>query len=131
MNIGEVSQRSGLPAKTIRYYEEIGLVAIPRDPPNGYRRFGAGGELEHLSFLARARGLGFSIEDCRALLELYRNADRASADVKTIATRHLEAIDHKIRDLSTMRETLTDLVESCLGDHSPPHCAILDGLSTN
>ncbi len=103
MNIGEVSQRSGLPAKTIRYYEEIGLVAIPRDP-NGYRRFGAG-ELEHLSFLARARGLGFSIEDCRALLELYRNADRASADVKTIATRHLEAIDHKIRDLSTMRET--------------------------
>ncbi|WP_421702865.1 MerR family DNA-binding protein [Aliiroseovarius sp.] len=126
MNIGEVSQRSGLPAKTIRYYEEIGLVEIPRDP-NGYRRFGEG-ELEHLSFLARARGLGFSIEDCRALLGLYRNAERASADVKDIATRHLEAIEVKIRDLSTMRETLTSLVDSCLGDHSPT-CAILDGIA--
>jgi len=128
MNIGEVSQRSGLPAKTIRYYEDIGLIEIPRDP-NGYRRFGET-ELHHLSFLARARGLGFSIEDCRALLELYRNAERASADVKDIASRHLEAIEGKIRDLSNMRAALTDLVESCVGDHSP-HCAILDGLSRN
>ncbi|WP_300514108.1 MerR family DNA-binding protein [Aliiroseovarius sp.] len=126
MNIGEVSDRSGLPAKTIRYYEEIGLIEIPRDP-NGYRRFGQG-ELEQLSFLSRARGLGFSIDDCRALLRLLRDAERASADVKTIATRHLEAIERKIRDLSTMRETLTELVDSCVGDHSP-QCEILDRLS--
>ena len=126
MNIGEVSERSGLPAKTIRYYEEIGLINIPRDP-NGYRRFGDG-ELEHLSFLARARGLGFSIEDCRALLGLYRNAERASSEVKAIATRHLEAIEAKIHDLTSMRESLADMVESCAGDHQP-HCSILDGLS--
>jgi len=126
MNIGEVSEKSGLPAKTIRYYEEIGLLKIPRDP-NGYRRFGDA-ELHHLSFLARARGLGFSIEDCRALLGLYENAERASADVKRIANEHLEAIEVKIRDLAEMRETLSDLVEACLGDHGP-HCAILEGLS--
>lgn len=128
MNIGEVSHRSGLPAKTIRYYEEIGLIKIPRDP-NGYRRFSEG-ELEHLSFLARARSLGFSIEDCRALLGLYRNADRASVEVKHIATRHLAAIETKIRDLSTMRAELSELVDSCVGDHSP-RCAILDGLSNS
>ncbi len=126
MNIGEVSERSGLPAKTIRYYEEIGLINIPRDP-NGYRRFGDG-ELEHLSFLARARGLGFSIEDCRALLGLYRNAERASSEVKAIAQRHLDAIEVKIRDLTAMRENLSALVDNCAGDHNS-QCAILDGLA--
>lgn len=126
MNIGEVSERSGLPAKTIRYYEEIGLVEIPRDP-NGYRRFGDK-ELDHLSLLARARRLGFSIEDCRALLALYRDEMRAASDVKSIAQRHLEAIESKIHDLTSMQSALSSLVNSCVGDNSP-NCAILDGLS--
>jgi Cu(I)-responsive transcriptional regulator len=126
MNIGEVSKRAGLPAKTIRYYEEIGLVRAPRDA-NGYRAFGEK-EVHKLAFLGRARALGFSIEDCRALLQLYENEARASAEVKEIASGHLADIDRKIADLREMRETLSDLVASCAGDDRPD-CPILRSLA--
>jgi MerR family copper efflux transcriptional regulator len=76
MNIGDVAQHTGLPAKTIRYYEDIGLITPDRDA-NGYRRF-ATTHLHKLGFLARARSLGFSIEDCRTLLALWEDRDRAS-----------------------------------------------------
>ncbi len=126
MNIGEVAARTGLPAKTIRYYEEIGLVSPLRDV-NGYRAFRES-DRHKLAFLARARALGFSIEDCRALLALYEDDHRASADVKRLAERHLEKIEEKIRTLEAMRETLSELVEACAGDHRPD-CPILKGLS--
>ncbi len=126
MNIGEVAARSGLPAKTIRYYEEIGLVKPLRDM-NGYRAFRES-DLHKLSFLARARALGFSIEDCRALLALYEDDQRASADVKRLARKHLDKIEEKIRTLQAMRATLAELVEACAGDHRPD-CPILKGLS--
>ncbi|MEM7257190.1 MAG: MerR family transcriptional regulator, partial [Pseudomonadota bacterium] len=77
MQIGEVAERSGIPAKTIRYYEDIGLVTPQRDD-NGYRSFRAS-DLHKLAFLGRARALGFSIEDCRKLLGLYEDETRASA----------------------------------------------------
>ncbi|MCP3970481.1 MAG: Cu(I)-responsive transcriptional regulator [Rhodobacteraceae bacterium] len=125
MNIGEVSTRAGLPAKTIRYYEEIGLIAAPRDT-NGYRNFGAA-ELHKLTFLGRARALGFSIADCRALLALYEDQGRASADVKRIAQQHLARIDAKIADLRAMQDTLSGLVTACAGDHRPD-CPILRDL---
>jgi len=86
MNIGEVSQRTGLPPKTIRYYEDIGLVKPLRDA-NGYRAFRES-EMHKLAFLGRARTLGFSIEDCRNLLALWEDKNRASADVRAIAHRH-------------------------------------------
>lgn len=79
MTIGEVAERLGLPAKTIRYYEQIGLVSLPRDAA-GYRCF-SGADIHRLAFLARARGLGFSIEECRGLLALWQDRGRASADV--------------------------------------------------
>jgi len=126
MNIGDISARSGLPAKTIRYYEDIGLVK-PLRSANGYRTFRET-ELHKLSFLARARALGFSINDCRALLELYEDDTRASADVKAVAQRHLTQIDAKITDLKAMRDTLSHLVDACAGDHRPD-CPILKGLS--
>jgi Cu(I)-responsive transcriptional regulator len=127
MNIGEVADRAGLPAKTIRYYEEIGLVAPPRDP-NGYRRFGDR-ELHKLTFLSRARALGFSIEDCRALLALYEDEDRTSAEVKAIAAQNLHRIEEKITDLQSMAATLSHLVDSCAGDDRPD-CPILKSLGT-
>ena len=117
MNIGDVSARSGLPAKTIRYYEDIGLVKPLRDT-NGYRAFQEK-ELHKLAFLARSRALGFTIEDCRTLLALYEDETRASSDVKRIANQHLERIEAKISDLVAMRETLAHLVEECAGDHRP------------
>lgn len=126
MNISEVAKRSGLPAKTIRYYEAIGLLSAPRDD-NGYRNFGER-ELHSLAFLGRARALGFSIEECRALMALYRDAGRASADVKAVAQAHLAQIERKIADLQSMRETLATLVAQCAGDDRPG-CPILQDLA--
>ena len=126
MNIGEAAAQTGLPAKTIRYYEEIRLIQ-PHRAENGYRSFDEK-DLHKLSFLARARALGFSIEDCRMLLALYEDETRASADVKRVAEGHLKRIDQKIADLEAMRATLSELVEACAGDHRPD-CPILKGLS--
>ena len=127
MNIGDVSARSGLPAKTIRYYEEIGLVKPLRDT-NGYRTFREK-ELHKLAFLGRARALGFTIENCRALLALYEDETRASSDVKRIAKEHREQINEKIRDLKAMHETLSHLIDACAGDHRPD-CPILQDLGS-
>lgn len=126
MNIGEVARLSGLPAKTIRYYEDIGLIA-PERTANGYRDFGEN-DLHKLAFLGRARSLGFTIDDCRTLLTLYEDRSRASADVKKLAERHLGHIDEKLRELSEMRSTLSHLVEACAGDDRPD-CPILRDLA--
>jgi Cu(I)-responsive transcriptional regulator len=126
MNISEVAHWSKLPAKTIRYYEDIGLVS-PERGPNGYRRFSSRDQ-HKLAFLARARSLGFSIEDCRALLALYGDRQRSSADVRRIATEHLARIDRKIEELESMRATLALLVDHCHGDDRPD-CPILDDLA--
>ncbi len=125
MNIGEVSKKSGLPAKTIRYYEDIGLIAPLRDT-NGYRSFRES-DMHKLAFLCRARALGFTIEDCRNLLALWDDQDRASADVRAIAKDHLEQIERKIADLQDIRDTLSHLVRECAGD-SRPDCPILKKL---
>ncbi len=126
MNIAEAARQAGLPAKTIRYYEDIGLVTPPRDP-NGYRAFRPR-DLHALTFVARARSLGFTIGECRALLHLYQDPTRASADVKEIARSHLGRIDAKLAELAALRATLTDLVDACAGDQRPD-CPILKGLA--
>lgn len=126
MNIGEAATLSGLPAKTIRYYEDIGLIR-PARAENGYRDY-AETDAHKLTFLARARGLGFTIEECRNLLSLYEDQGRASADVKRIASGHLEDIDRKIVELQSMRRTLAHLIDACQGDHRPD-CPILDELA--
>ena len=126
MNIGEAAARAKLPAKTIRYYEDIGLVT-PRRHPNGYRDFSED-DLHRLSFLGRARSLGFTIDECRALLALYHDKSRASADVKRIARDHLAQIEAKIAELQAMHATLSDLICACAADDRPD-CPILKGLA--
>lgn len=126
MNISIAAERSSLPPKTIRYYEEIGLIRPVRDT-NGYRRF-RDSDIHKLAFLARARSLGFSIDECRALLDLYTDHHRASAAVKAIARDHLQSIDRKIAELQSMRATLAELVDKCHGDDRPD-CPILDDLA--
>lgn len=126
MNISEAATATTLPAKTIRYYEEIGLIR-PARGANGYRSFSEK-DLHKLRFLARSRALGFSIDDCRALLALYENDQRASSEVKSIARRHLDEIANKIADLKAMEATLGHLVETCAGDDKPD-CPILKDLS--
>ncbi|MGB1336800.1 Cu(I)-responsive transcriptional regulator [Planktomarina sp.] len=127
MNIGEVAKMAELPIKTIRYYEEIGFIQ-PKRSANGYRSFRVS-DVHKLAFLGRARSLGFSIEDCRALLQLYENDTRASADVKQIAQEHLARIDAKVKELQAMRNTLSDLIDACAGDDRPA-CPILSDLAT-
>lgn len=126
MNIGVIAQRTGLPAKTIRYYEDIGLICPERDP-NGYRAFQET-DFHKLAFLGRARTLGFTIEDCRTLLALYEDEHRASADVKKVATHHLQKIEKKLVQLQEMRATLDRLVTHCAGDDRPD-CPILKDLA--
>ena len=99
----------------------------PLRSDNGYRAF-RDSDIHKLAFLGRARTLGFSIEDCRTLLDLYEDETRESAQVKAVAKEHLTAIDDKIAQLNSMRETLSYLVDACQGDHRPD-CPILSDLA--
>ncbi len=126
MNIGDAAKATGLPPKTIRYYEDIKLVIADR-LENGYRTY-SDAHIHKLRFVQRARGLGFSIDDCRALLSLYEDRNRASAEVKGIARKHLRDIEAKISELQNLQETLSHLVAHCAGDHRPD-CPIIDDLA--
>ena len=127
MNIGETAAQSGLTPKAIRYYEDIGLLQPPARAGNGYRRYRAR-DVRILLFLKRARGLGFSVEECRELLALYSDQDRKSADVKSIALVRVTEIDRKIMELEGLKAALVDLADRCHGDDRPD-CPILDDLA--
>jgi MerR family copper efflux transcriptional regulator len=129
MNIGTAAKRSGVPAKTIRYYESIGLIASAGRSTNGYRVYTAE-EVETLRFVSHARSLGFAVKDVGSLLTLWRDRSRASADVKALARGHIAEIDAKIDELRTIRETLVRLVDRCHGDDRPD-CPILESLATS
>jgi len=126
MNIGTAAAKSGLPAKTIRYYEEVGLVKATRSA-NGYREY-AEADVHKLRFLKRARNLGFSVEECRQLLSLYEDKTRESAEVKAIAQTKLDELETRLRELTELRNTLRHLVHCCSGD-SRPDCPIIDELA--
>ena len=126
MNIGAAKRASGLSTRTIRYYEEIGLSA-PARRANGYREYTLW-DVHKLAFLKRARGLGFSIEDCRVLLSLYEDKNRASADVRALANKHLNKITTKLVELEDMRYALAHLVDACHG-YTRPDCPIIDNLA--
>ena len=126
MNIGQAAAQTGLPAKTIRYYEDIGLVR-PARRGNGFRDYGER-DIHDLRFVARARGLGFSVDDCRQLLGLYRDKERPSSAVRETATAHMAGIHRKIGELQSMERTLAQLIDQCSGD-ARPDCPILDELA--
>ena len=126
MNITRAADAAGLTAKAVRYYEAIGLIAAPRRA-NGYRDYGRA-EIEKLKFLARARGLGFSVEDCRQLLSLWGDQRRASSDVRALAETRIREVEAKIAELESLKATLGRLVEACHGDERPD-CPIIDDLA--
>ncbi len=126
MNIGSAARESGLPAKTIRYYEDIGLLQ-PGRRANGYRAYNDN-DIHRLAFLKRARGLGFSIDECRQLMALYDDRERASHDVREIAISNVQAIEAKIAELQSMKATLNRLIKACHGDHRPD-CPILEEIA--
>lgn len=128
MNIGEAGRQTGLPPKTIRYYEDIDLIR-PARRDNGFRDYGER-DIHDLRFIARARGLGFSVEECRHLLDLYRDISRPSSAVRETATTHIAGIRGKIAELQSMERTLSRLIDQCAGDDRP-ECPILDQLSSS
>lgn len=128
MNIGAAARRSSVPAKTIRYYEEIGLIPKASRTESGYRDYDEQ-DVQILRFVHRARDLGFPVKDVAALLELWRDRSRSSAQVKALAASHIAAIDQKIEELKSIRRTLSDLVSRCHGDDRPD-CPILDDLAS-
>lgn len=127
MNIGQAAIKAGLASKTIRFYEQIGLVTPAIRAENGYRTY-AERDVHILRYLQRARSLGFTVEECRELLALYEDKNRASADVKALALAHIKDIENKIAELKSMKETLSHLAAKCLGDEKPD-CPILDDLA--
>lgn len=127
MNIGQAAERSGLSAKMIRYYEEIGLMTPPPRTDSNYRVYGAD-EVHVLRFIKRSRTLGFSMEETATLLGLWQDRKRASAEVKDIASGHIRELETKIAELQGMVKTLRHLVHCCAGDERPD-CPILDDLA--
>ena len=126
MNIGEVAKKSGLPAKTIRYYESIGLVPEPHRSESGYRGY-TSNDVMTLRFVEKARRMGFSVNDVENLLTLWRDQHRSSSEVKKLALQQIERIDQRVQELAKMREVLLDLTQRCHGDDRP-ECPILDDL---
>lgn len=127
MNIGEIAARSGMPPKTIRYYESVGLIPEARRTDSGYRTYDDR-DLRILRFIHRARDLGFSMKEVGELLALWRDPHRSSAEVKDLARAHVADIDRKIAELRTMRRAVTDLMDRCHGDERPD-CPIIDDLA--
>lgn len=127
MNIGEVAKASGLSAKMIRYYEEIGLIKPAQRNQNAYRLY-AKESLEVLRFIKRSRDLGFSLDRIKVLLSLWQDRSRKSSEVKALAENYIHELDQQIEKLSSIRSQLEQLLHCCHGDERP-NCPILDDLS--
>ena len=126
MKIGEVAVQSGVSERMIRHYEQIGLIEPAPRRDSGYRDYGPK-DVNTLRFVARARDLGFSIEEIGKLLALWNDRSRASAEVKALALARAAELKRKERELREMRKSLEDLAAACHGDQRPD-CPILGGL---
>jgi MerR family transcriptional regulator, copper efflux regulator len=127
MNISEAARRSGLSTKTIRYYEDIDLIAPAARADNGYRQYD-GKAVEELHFLARAREVGFDLQECRQLLELQRDSSRQSRHARPLVLEKSQQLQQRIEQLVAMQHVLQAMAERCKGDEGPD-CAILEDLS--
>jgi Cu(I)-responsive transcriptional regulator len=128
MNIGAAAEVSGVSAKMIRHYEQIGLVPAARRTGGGYRTY-ASTDVHTLRFIRQARSLGFSIAQIRDLLSLWRNPRRPSSRVKALALAHIAELDARIGELEAMKRVLVHLSAHCHGDERPD-CPILEGLAS-
>jgi Cu(I)-responsive transcriptional regulator len=125
--IGRAAKAADLPVKTVRYYDEIGLVRPSSHSAKGYRLYGDR-DIRKLVFVRHARGFGFPIEVCRELLDLYENPHRTSKEVKEITARRLSEIHRKMGELQRLYDELSRLARSCHGDDRPD-CPIIDYLA--
>jgi len=127
-NIGQAAKASGISAKMIRHYEEVGLLPAASRTLSGYRTYNHQ-DVHMLRFIRHSRDLGFSIKQIADLLSLWRDKNRSSSKVKSLAAEHIEMLNKKIEELSAMKSELSRLVSCCHGD-GRPDCPILDSLSS-
>ena len=125
--IGVLSKQTGCNIETIRYYEKAGLLPVPARSPAGYRRYGRM-HLQRLTFIRRARALGFSIEEVRTLLKLADERKRPCGEVRVVAGAHLKDVQAKIADLRAMERVLRETVAKCASGRSP-ECPLIESLS--
>ncbi|OLQ78363.1 Cu(I)-responsive transcriptional regulator [Photobacterium proteolyticum] len=126
MNISDVAKQTGLTAKTIRFYEDKGIITAPSRASNGYRSYSQN-NINELQLIRRSRLVGFTLDECRELLDFSRDPQRRSADVKAKAEQKLTEIDDKIAELIEMKTTLEALTKQCPGNDSA-RCPIIEGL---
>lgn len=124
--IGELARRSGVNIETIRYYERAGVMPRPPRTAGGHRAYGDA-DVKRLSFVRRARELGFSLDDVREMLRLVDAGDVTCAQVRELTLRHLDDVRARIADLERMERVLADTAARCAGD-ATPDCPILETL---
>jgi MerR family copper efflux transcriptional regulator len=127
MNISDVAKKTGLTSKAIRFYEQKGLVTPPLRGENGYRSYNQQ-HLNELTLLRQARQVGFNLEECGELVNLFNDPARHSADVKARTLQKVAEIERHISELQAMRTQLLTLAEACPGDEGAD-CPIMDNLS--
>jgi DNA-binding transcriptional MerR regulator len=125
--IGELARRTDTKVETIRFYEKTGLLPEPGRTSGNYRAYGAE-HLNRLSFVRRARGLGFSIEQIRVLLALADDKNQPCEEIDVIAVKHLEYIDRKIKDLCALRREIDNMIRQCKCG-TVAECRIIEALS--
>lgn len=123
MNISQAAQACGLPSKTIRYYEDIGLVVPKRQEANDYRIYSLD-DVAQLRFLLRARAVGFNLEECRELLALYTDPQRRCAQVRVLVNEKIVRVDKQLIALHALRDTLVDIAGECVDDNASDNPAI-------
>jgi Cu(I)-responsive transcriptional regulator len=125
MQIGQLARQAGVPIDTVRYYERLGLLTPPQRRPSGYRNY----ELEDLTrlrFIRRGKALGFTLDEIRELLRLSAAQDADRSDVRALAVQRLADVEHRLRELAAIRDTLKDLVATCSGHGPVAGCPIID-----
>lgn len=127
-NIGAAADASGVSAKMIRHYEEIGLIPKARRTESGYRKY-SGNEVHELRFIRQARALGFSTKQIAELLKLWRDHRRPSSRVKQLALEQVRELEERIGEMRALKKTLENLALHCHGDDRPD-CPILDELAS-
>lgn len=127
MNITQIAKQTSLTPKSIRFYEQKGLITPPVRAANGYRQYNQN-HVNELNLLHQSRAVGFSLPECKELLDLYKNPHRRSADVKQKTLAKITDIERQIHKLQQMKQQLTDLAKQCPGDNSED-CPIINGLS--
>lgn len=127
MNIGQAAGASGVSAKMIRHYEELGLLPAAQRTESGYRQYEQN-DVHTLRFIRHSRDLGFSLTEIAELVSLWQNRRRPSRQVKALAQAHIQELEQKAAELMAMKSALEHLVQCCHGDDRP-ECPILEGLA--